>query len=81
VNAPYNAIRAIRERMGLSQEEFAAGVGCTQSNISHLEVRKQSPLIGTAKKIVSFANSRGLDITLNDVYAEEDPQQQEQRAA
>jgi putative transcriptional regulator len=60
-------IREIRERLGLTQEEFAKGLGCTQGNVGHYE-RGQVLLPDRAIRLVEFAHDHGLLLTLDIVY-------------
>lgn len=46
-----NNIRACRERAGMTQEELARRIGCTQSYISQIEQPDARPTIGTLQKI------------------------------
>ncbi len=46
-----NNVRACRERAGLTQEELARRVGCTQSYISQLEQPDARPTLGTLQKV------------------------------
>ncbi|MDP3164388.1 MAG: helix-turn-helix transcriptional regulator [Hydrogenophaga sp.] len=62
-----NTIKAIRDRLGLSQKALAAGMGCTQPNVGFYE-RGQTVPPGAAAKLIEFAGSRGLEITYDHVY-------------
>ena len=46
-----NNIRACRERTGLTQEELAKRIGCTQSYISQIEQPDARPTLGTLQKV------------------------------
>ena len=46
-----NNIRACRERAGLTQEELAKRMGCTQSYISQIEQLDARPTLGTLQKL------------------------------
>lgn len=46
-----NNIRACREHAGLTQEELANRIGCTQSYISQIEHVEARPTLGTLQKI------------------------------
>jgi len=46
-----NNIRACRERAGLTQEELARRMGCTQSYISQVEQSEARPTLGTLQKL------------------------------
>lgn len=65
-----NNIKVIRERLGLTQAELAAGIGCTQGNVGHYENRGQMIPPEMARKLIRFAASKGLVLTFNDIYAE-----------
>jgi ribosome-binding protein aMBF1 (putative translation factor) len=45
-----NNLRACRERKGLTQEELAKRMGCTQSYISQIEQPDARPTLGTLQK-------------------------------
>lgn len=62
-----NAIKAIRERLGLTQAAFAEGIGCTQGNVGHYE-RGQTVLPAVAGRVIAFAASKGLEITFDHIY-------------
>ncbi|MHB8947539.1 MAG: helix-turn-helix domain-containing protein [Rhodoferax sp.] len=65
-----NTIKAIRGRLGLTQAELAAGMGCTQGNVGHYE-RGQTVPPDAAKRLIEYAGSLGLVLTYNDVYMPE----------
>jgi len=46
-----NNIRLCRERGGLTQEELAKKLGCTQSYISQIEQPDARPTLGTLQKV------------------------------
>lgn len=60
-------IREIRERLGLTQDEFAKGLGCTQGNVGHYE-RGQVLLPERAERLIEFAASKGLRLNFDQVY-------------
>ncbi|MET3476999.1 helix-turn-helix domain-containing protein [Variovorax atrisoli] len=60
-------LKSIRERLGVTQQALAAGIGCTQSNIAHYE-RGQVLLPEVAAKLIAFAASRGLRIGYDHIY-------------
>jgi len=62
-----NTIKAIRERLGVTQAALAEGIGCTQGNVGHYE-RGQTVLPDVAKRLIGFAAERGLEITFDHVY-------------
>lgn len=70
-----NAIKQIRQALGLSQGAMAKELGCTQGSISFYEVGKNDPTPDTAREIIAFARKRGLAIGFDHVYgAAEVPQ-------
>jgi putative transcriptional regulator len=64
-----NAIRSIRQRLGLTQQALADGLGVTQGNVSLYEHGQEMPP-KVARRLVAFADQCGTQITLDDVYAE-----------
>lgn len=59
--------KAIRERLGVTQDELAAVLGCSQGNVSLMD-RGQTVMPDTAKKLLEFAALRGLVIQMDHVY-------------
>jgi putative transcriptional regulator len=64
-------IQIIRLRLGVTQQEMAAGIGCGQSGISYYE-RGGHIAPETAKRLIEFAQSRGLQISFDHVYGAAD---------
>ena len=64
-----NSIKAIRERLGVTQSELAKGMGCTQSNVSFYEQGQTVPP-QAAKALIAFAASKGHAVTFDEIYAE-----------
>jgi putative transcriptional regulator len=62
-----STIKAIRDRLGLTQTELAEGIGCTQGNVGHYEKGQTVPP-DAAKRLIVFAASRGVAITYEDIY-------------
>lgn len=62
-----NEVKAIRERLGVTQTELGAAIGCTQGNVGHYE-RGQTLPPEAAKRLIGFAASRGLALTLDQIY-------------
>ena len=56
------SIVAARKKKGLSQQELAEKVGCTQTNISHIELGRQNPTPQMAKKIADVLEINVLSI-------------------
>lgn len=65
--AAVSTFKTIREKLGVSQEEMAAALDCSQGNVSLLD-RGQTVMPDTAKKLIAFAATRGLTIGYEDVY-------------
>lgn len=62
-----NEVKAIRIRLGLSQQDLGDGIGCTQTNIGHYERGQQLPP-QMAQKLIEFAAQRGLQISFDHIY-------------
>lgn len=62
-------LKSIRERLGVTQQALADGLGCTQGNIGHYE-RGQTLPPEMAGKLIAFAAGRGLAITYDHVYGD-----------
>jgi len=60
-------LKLIRERLGVTQQAMAEGLGCTQGNVGHYE-RGQTLLPDVAKKLIAFAAGHGLEIGFDHVY-------------
>lgn len=63
-----NNIKAIREKLGLSQAGLASHLGMTAGNVSHIETGKQSLMPDAAAKIISLCREAGQNIDFNDLY-------------
>ncbi|WP_049096464.1 helix-turn-helix transcriptional regulator [Burkholderia cepacia] len=73
-----NNMRSLRKTLGMSQAELAGSIGVTQSALSHYENGSCDPLVGTARRLIAFAGTRGFAWHLDDVYSSPtDPQQKE----
>lgn len=77
-----NAIRAIRERLKLTQEELGVELGCTQGNISFYERGQEFPP-SAAKKLIALAASKGVKIGYDDIYGapKQEPKVRQRKAA
>lgn len=62
-----NHVKEIRLTLGLSQQALGRGIGCTQGNIFHYE-RGQTLPPDMAKRVIDFAASRGLPLTMGQIY-------------
>lgn len=63
------SIRDIRERLGMTQEAIADGIGVTQSNVSHYEQGRQQMPPDVARRLIALAHSLGHELTFDDIYA------------
>lgn len=64
-----NNIKAIRDRLALTQAALAEGMGCTQGNVGHYEVGQTVPP-HAAKRLIAFAKTLGHAITFDDIYGQ-----------
>ncbi len=62
-----NSVKAIRERLGLTQSALADGIGCTQGNVWHYEQGQTVPP-DAAKRLIVFAASQGHEVTYEQIY-------------
>lgn len=60
-------LKPIREHLRVTQQELAAGLGCTQGNVGHYE-RGQTLPPAMAAKLIAFAASKGLQIGFDHIY-------------
>jgi putative transcriptional regulator len=60
-------IQIIRSRLGVSQSQLAAGMQCSQPNVSAYERGQQIPP-DVAGRLIEFARQRGLALTYDHVY-------------
>jgi putative transcriptional regulator len=63
-----NGIKRIRLCLGLTQQQFADMLGCTQGNIGHYETRDQMVPPETARKLIAEAAKRGSVVSYEDIY-------------
>jgi len=61
-------LKAIRERVGLTQSALADAVGLTQGAIAHYENDRRQPGLIECRKILSALNARGAKCTLDEVF-------------
>lgn len=66
-----NQLRAIRERLKVTQVELGRGIHCTQPNIGHYESGRQCLPSNRAKAVIDYAAGRGLILTMGQVYGTE----------
>jgi len=63
-----NGIKRIRLCMGLTQQQFADMLGCSQGNIGHYETRDQMVPPDMARKLITEAAKRGSRVSYEDIY-------------
>jgi putative transcriptional regulator len=63
-----NGIKRIRLCMGLTQQQFADMLGCSQGNVGHYELRDQMVPPEMARKLIAEAAKRGSVVTYEDIY-------------
>ena len=66
-------ILKLRESMGLNQDELAKALGITQSAVSQIERGEVKPRVELALRLVSLAKKYAQDITLEDIYSVQVP--------
>lgn len=57
-------IRKLREKIGLTQTEFAAAIGVAQITLSQYERNARHPSVKKAKDIIKFAQKNGIKVDL-----------------
>lgn len=62
-------LKSIRERLGVTQQALADGIGCTQGNVGHYERGQMLPP-KVAAALIAFAAKKGLRIGFDHVYGE-----------
>lgn len=62
-----NSLKAIRERLDVTQAELGAAIKVSQGNVSFYE-RGQTIPPDVAERLIAFANVKGLPISFNHVY-------------
>lgn len=70
---PSNQLKAVRERVGLTQSGLAeaCGWGCNQSRISNYEQGRSHPRLQDCRIIVGALNVAGAGVELDDVFPPE----------
>lgn len=64
-------VKYIRKQLDFSQNALAKIIGVSQSSVSNYERLKQEISPSVARRLVDFARSRGLKVSLDDIYAKE----------
>lgn len=62
-----NSLKAIRERLAVTQAELGAALKVSQGNVSFYE-RGQTVPPDVAERLIAFANAKGLLISFDHVY-------------
>jgi DNA-binding transcriptional regulator YiaG len=61
-------LRAIRERLGMSQEDLARALFRHQTMVSHWELGRHEMPVRVARELIRIARHRRVRITLEQVY-------------
>tara|TARA_R110000822_G_scaffold269882_1_gene392939 strand:- start:451 stop:741 length:291 start_codon:yes stop_codon:yes gene_type:complete len=67
-----NGIKRIRLCLGLTQQQLADMLGCSQGNVGHYELRDQMVPPEMARKLIAEAAKRGSVVTYEDIYGSVD---------
>lgn len=65
-----NNVKAIRQRLALTQEALARGIGCTQGNVGHYE-RGQTVPPEMARRLIEFCATLGVRVSYDEIYGVE----------
>ena len=65
-------IKSIRQRMGMTQQQFADMLGMSQGNVGHYEAHGQLMPPDVVRKLIIEAAVRGHRVTYEDVYGKVD---------
>lgn len=60
-------LKAIRERLKVTQSDLADALGCTQGRVWQME-RGETVMPDTAQKLIAYALTKGHVITFDDIY-------------
>lgn len=63
-----SVLKSIRSRLGATQCALADALCVTPANISHIETGKQSLSVELAKRLVEYAKTKGVSVTLDEIY-------------
>lgn len=64
-------IKEVRLKAGMTQVEFAKILGSSQAAISECENGTKTPSLKFSQKIVKFAKSKKMKLTLDDIFQDE----------
>lgn len=65
-----STIKAIRELLKLTQTDLGQAIGCSQGNVGFYE-RGQDLPVARAERLIEFAATKDLHLTLDQVYGRE----------
>ena len=65
-------IKSIRQRMGMTQQQFADMLGMSQGNVGHYEAHGQMMPPDVVRKLIIEAAVRGHRVTYEDIYGKVD---------
>jgi putative transcriptional regulator len=60
-------LKPIRERLHMTQQALADGIGCTQGNVGHYERGQEFPP-DRARLLIDFAKKLGVVLTFDHIY-------------
>jgi len=61
-------LKEIRTKLGETQRSLGDAIGMTKGNVSHIELGKQSLSIEKAKRLIEYAKTKGVSVTLEQIY-------------
>ena len=64
-----STIQKIRARLDVTRGQMAAALDVTVGNIAHYELRGQMVPPQVAGRLIAFAQSKGVALTFDDIYA------------
>lgn len=62
-------LKSIRERLGVTQQVLADGIGCTQGNVGHYERGQDFPT-DRARLLIAFARARSVELSFDHIYGD-----------
>jgi len=66
-----NKLLLLRQKIDISQAELGKELGVSAGNISHIETGKQSLSLELAKGLIRLCSSKGIEISLDDLFLPE----------
>lgn len=61
-------LKEIRTNLGETQRSIGCAIGMTKGNVSHIENGKQSLSVEKAKRLIEYAKTKGVTVTLEQIY-------------